>query len=278
MKEMTLRELQLFSLSILKDVHAFCESNNICYSLAYGTLIGAIRHKAFIPWDDDVDIIMPRPDYEKFCKMYTSPKYKIALPKDSYICFTRVYDNQKTFSVQSVPWLKSNHRPGVWIDIFPIDSISDNEADFQKQYNEANKLLWLQGKVRSTKKEIKDMLILRSFSQTIIKMLRAWLGKIVMFCHPIDKVNEAYQKVINKYTWGLTEHWAQLACADNGAKDFGHISWLSSYILLPFEDAHFYVLKGYHEWLSNKYGDYMVLPPEKEQEQHTLDITKFYWK
>ena len=275
---MTLRELQLFSLNILKDVHEFCKSHKIQYSLAYGTLIGAIRHKGFIPWDDDVDIIMPRPDYEKFCKLYKSSYYKLASPHESYICFARVYDDQKTTSVQSVPWLKSKKRSGVWIDIFPIDSISDNEDDFKKQYNEANRLLLLQGKVRSTKKTIKDTFVLRSFNQAIIKLMRAWLGKVIMITHPIDNVNKSYQEVIRKYTWGTTDHWAQLSCADNGYKDYGHVSWLSSYALFPFEDTSFYVLKDYQEWLSNKYGDYMALPPESEREQHTLDITKFYWK
>ena len=65
---MTLREVQLFGLDILKDVHDFCTTNNIRYSLGYGTLLGAVRHNGFIPWDDDIDIIMPRPDYEQFCR------------------------------------------------------------------------------------------------------------------------------------------------------------------------------------------------------------------
>ena len=70
MQELTLKELQQASLDILKDVHSFCEANQIQYSIAYGTLIGALRHKGFIPWDDDVDIVMPRPDFERFCKIY----------------------------------------------------------------------------------------------------------------------------------------------------------------------------------------------------------------
>ena len=99
MKEMTLREVQLFGLEILKDVHHFCTLNGIRYSLAYGTLLGAIRHKGFIPWDDDIDIVMPRPDYEKFCKTFKSDAgYDIFSPVegDCYLGYARVCDLKRT--------------------------------------------------------------------------------------------------------------------------------------------------------------------------------------
>ena len=81
MKEMTLRELQLFSLEIMKDIHTFCMEHHILYSLLDGSLIGAARHKGFIPWDDDIDIIMRRPDYELFCNSYKSENYKRSVEK-----------------------------------------------------------------------------------------------------------------------------------------------------------------------------------------------------
>lgn len=275
---MSLKDIQKVSLDILKDVHSFCVSHNINYSLAYGTLIGAIRHKGFIPWDDDIDIIMTRPDYEHFCDCYKSERYQLSTPITSYLCFTRVYDDKETTSVQSVPWLKGKKRPGVWIDIFPIDSVSNDANEYANQYDKASKLLYLQGRIRSTKKTINDTFVLRSFSTAIVKLARAWVGKILFLNKNIDEVNNFYQQVIQQYSWGSTKHWAQLACADNGPKDFGDNEWLSSYQLMQFEDAKFYVLKGFNEWLSNKYGDYMIIPPESEREQHTLDITKFFWK
>ena len=70
MREMALKEIQQVSLDILKDVHQFCINNGIHYSLCYGTLLGAIRHNGFIPWDDDIDIMMPRPDYDRFVNTY----------------------------------------------------------------------------------------------------------------------------------------------------------------------------------------------------------------
>ena len=71
MKELTIEEHKKLALDILIDVADFCEKNGIRYFLAYGTLIGAIRHKGYIPWDDDIDIMIPRPDYDKFLKLYS---------------------------------------------------------------------------------------------------------------------------------------------------------------------------------------------------------------
>ena len=130
MKEMTLQEVQNVSLEILKDVHAFCESHNIRYSLAYGTLIGAIRHKGFIPWDDDVDIIIPRPDFERFCQEFQSAKgYKLYRPGDpeNFMVFARVCDNERTLVKTNRPW--STERTGIWIDIFPFEGLPNDENE-----------------------------------------------------------------------------------------------------------------------------------------------------
>lgn len=113
MKEMTLREVQLFELGIRKDVHEFCMANHINYSLAYGTLIGAIRHKGFIPWDDDIDIVMPRPDYDRFCRTYKSQAgYEIFSPiqGNSYLGYTRVCDFKKNLGALHTVVHKKPHR------------------------------------------------------------------------------------------------------------------------------------------------------------------------
>lgn len=276
MKEMTLRELQLFSLDILKDVHSFCVSNDISYSLAYGTLIGAIRHKGFIPWDDDIDIIMPRPDYERFCRDYKSESYKLADRHNSYIEFARIYDDVKTICNTVFPWKKGTS--GVWIDIFPIDAVSDIPEEFEKHYYHAEKMLEKQRKIRSSLLGFKPLFRSLSLARFPISSIKLTIKKIIYSRVDIIAHNERYNRLIQTYNWGTTKHWAQLACADNGPKDFGENSWFKSFIFVDFEDTRLYAMEGYNEWLEKKYGDYMQLPPETEREQHTMSITRFYWK
>ena len=77
MKAISQEEIRSIQIAILNSVDAFCRKNNLKYSLAYGTLIGAVRHKGFIPWDDDIDIIMPRPDYDRFVAKYKDSVYDV---------------------------------------------------------------------------------------------------------------------------------------------------------------------------------------------------------
>lgn len=136
MRHLTLQELQQFSLDILKDVAGFCEKNNIRYSLGYGTMLGAVRHKGFIPWDDDVDIMMPREDYERFRTIYKSKLYSFIDSRntpDCYIAFGRVCDTKKTLASSCIPWVKKD--VGVWIDIFPVDRVPDDKDTFDRIYD-----------------------------------------------------------------------------------------------------------------------------------------------
>lgn len=129
MREIQREELKKLEFDILKDVAEFCEKNQIRYYLCGGTLLGAIRHKGFIPWDDDIDIIMPRPDYIRFNNLYNKrdSNYKVHslfTDKNWYSTFAEVED---TRTIKTYNGFNQLGTFGVNIDIFPIDGSPDEE-------------------------------------------------------------------------------------------------------------------------------------------------------
>lgn len=126
-----MEELKSIQLGILKDVHDYCSSTNITYWLAYGTLLGAIRHNGYIPWDDDIDIAMPREHYEKFIQSYKKKNtvvYSCSNNKKYILHFAKVYDTRTILK----EYANMNIETGVYIDIFPIDNV----PDFKKQQDQ----------------------------------------------------------------------------------------------------------------------------------------------
>jgi len=141
MKELSLDEIKQISIDLLQDMHEFCIEHNLKYSLGFGTLIGAIRHMGFIPWDDDIDIMMPRPDYEIFCRTYVSKHgYELVAPckKGCYISYARICEVEKTLVVSPAAWHSTPS--GVWIDIFPVDGAPDDENLMKSIYQDVKKI------------------------------------------------------------------------------------------------------------------------------------------
>lgn len=273
MKELTLKELQEFSLRILKDVHLFCEKENIRYSLAYGTLIGAIRHQGFIPWDNDIDICMPRPDYERFIKTFKSEKFQLAYfgkecKYDNLIAYARVFDNKET-TTKGAHWIAQP--AGVWIDIFPLDGVPDDFEEFKTLYNDLHDE-W----ERIIPKKIQFKRISHcSGLKSKLKLLREkWRKKNGKGGHRMQK---EYNEKIEKIPFEKANFWSQLAVMDNGPVEHIPTSTFNERILLKFEDAQFYAVKDYDIQLKAVYGDYMQLPPEKDRVPHQSFI-KFFWK
>lgn len=271
MKELTLKELQSENLKILKDVHGWCAANGVEYSVGYGTLIGAIRHKGFIPWDDDIDIVMPREHYTRFCKEYKSDRYRFESPENSdecYLAFGRVYDDSVTITETMVPW--HNGESGVWIDVFPVDFVSDNQAEFMS-YKEKLQKMWR--KTAWGRQALKGF----DFKKSVSFNLKLFIKKLLTInglslkCQITRFIEDT--RSITKENSG---HWSQLACLDgyewHRSEDF------SSTQLMPFEDTEVMVMNGYDRVLRECYGDYMQLPPEEHRVGHSDGFTKFYWK
>lgn len=269
MKQLQLKDIQKVSLDILKDVHEFCISTGINYSLAYGTMLGAIRHKGFIPWDDDVDIVMPRPDYERFKKTFKSGRGNVLVTEEnSYIAFSRVCDTQKTKAGKSLwPWTKLD--VGLWIDVFPLDAIVENQQQFSNQIHRLEPLFAKQLKARNA-------LVHPSRSFGLVQNVKQ-LVKNTLYCNlDVRKINQSIENNARKMEWGESTVCSQLVCGST-TREYYDKSWITKTTLMPFEDSEFCVATGWHELLAAYYGDYMRIPPVEEREQHTSYI-KFYWK
>lgn len=276
MKELTLPEIQQVSLGILQEVHDFCVSRGIRYSIAYGTLIGAVRHKGFIPWDDDIDIVMPRPDYDRFFAEFTSKTLVAVSEKDedSYLAFGRVIDTARTSCETLIPHSKSG-RGGVWIDVFPLDGATDSPEEFSSLIGRLKKLWIIQLRCRCAKNswrglfklftDFKGLLIF-----TVVKL--SCLSGLIL-----RKANRALIAADRAIPWGATGHFAQMSVIDAGSKDYHEIEVFSSTVRLNFEGHVFLAMNGYDAFLRKIYGDYMQLPPEEDRVPKQSFI-HFYWK
>lgn len=257
MKELTLQEYKVAQLQILHEVHNFCEANDIKYSLAYGTLIGAVRHKGYIPWDDDIDICMLRKDYNKFISLFNenSGAFRVrALETDK--TYTHTYAKVELVNTRVIDLCNSQMEIGVNIDVFPIDYICD---DSHKRHAYYNKL-----------KRKQQIYLIKSIkiapSRNFFKNLILMLGQIILGGVSLRRLAENIDQYIEKDL--ISSTLCELGQCTYGLKSCFSIECMASYRKMPFEDGVFNVMEGYHEYLSNIYGKYMELPPIDKRVTH----------
>lgn len=266
MTQLTLQELKHVSLVILKDVHSFCEEHQINYTLYGGTMLGAIRHHGFIPWDDDIDIAMPRLDYERFCKEYQSSNgYQLFYSGNSncLIPFARVCEMKETEATfPQSPWIDC--KTGVWIDVFPLDNAPDDINKTEQHIQALKKLtrkLYLR---RHAWAKYQDMPYLSWKIKLLIKKI---------LYHGI--LNGDAKKLVNQYNQACkrfehiqTKHFCNFSYTGFGMKEYQQWEDYTSTILVEFEGNMFRCLNGYDRLMRTKYGNYMELPPLDKQIAH----------
>lgn len=263
MREINIEIQKDIELNMLKYVAQICDENKLRYFLGGGTLLGAIRHKGFIPWDDDVDIMMPREDYNKLAmilKEDNNEKYKYLDYKN---CNTYYYPFAKLIDKRTKIIEKENkeiEELGIYIDIFPIDEISDEEEEDIKLFK---------------KYKIYDFMLssyrLKKFKN---KRIIKYLLKIYMNLFNNDKkILQKIEKLGQKYTNTNT-----VACISGRyfQKEIMNKDYIKTYSWQEFEGYKFKVPVGYHEYLKKHYGNYMELPPkEKQISNHDTEV---YWR
>lgn len=250
-----LRKLQLTQLEMLCTIDAICKKHKIEYSLYAGTLLGAVRHKGFIPWDDDLDICMTRENYNRFITAWQSEQikgYSLQNKENTPTfsqSFTKIRKDGTTFI--QMEWEKGRYHTGIFVDIFPVDRIPVSRIQ-----RIVFKVCWAlyQLYTREFVPE-KGTIIVRILSAVILKFTSKKQRKIIrakMF-RTLLKGNE--DTLLPRVELGNLETLHQICPADI----------LDEYTYLEFEGKSFMCAQKWEEWLRIMYGDYMQLPPEEQQ-------------
>lgn len=258
-------EARTLELNLLIKFADFCKKENLRYYLAYGTLIGSVRHKGFIPWDNDVDVVMPRPDYMKFSELVQEASMDEYIEVLDYhkirtFPFIKLIDNRTRLKEH---FLVTEGSSGIYIDIFPLDGFPAEKEEqmklfkkaafFYKQYAFAN--YRFNTGANAGKRLIKNLLY--PFSRLISSYY---------VCEKLNNLCKGYDyesaDMVGNIVWGFDER--EIISKDCFQNEYGE-----------FEGHQFCIPKGFDKYLTQCYGNYMELPPKEERITHQFEAE---WK
>ena len=260
MKNLTHQEVQQEELNILLEFDRLCQKNHLRYSLAGGTLLGAVRHKGFIPWDDDIDVCMPRPDYEKLIEIFNdqantelfflSPTTEKMAPYP-YIKmqFRNVMIEEKGF----------NEVENLWIDIFPVDGLPEERRKLISVYRKSTfyRKLIIFDKWKSV--QLYGGRHSKLVASGILLFVRLY-GNVRAVRNSI-KLAKKYKYEDSKYVGAVT--WGCYGIGERMLK-----SEYEKLVDVEFEGHTFKAMSCWDSYLTGIYGDYMQLPPEDKRVCH----------
>lgn len=270
MKEISVEELLDLQVEILQKVDKFCKNNSIPYSVYGGTCIGAVRHKGYIPWDDDIDIAMTRPNYDRFIHMFNGKVENLELfaPElnwNYYAPYANVCDT-RTILEEGVNG-HNGMEIGVKIDVFPIDITPSDTNEYMANVKEINDY-WYQLKVKRLKMQMMWKISKRRWFHLFLK-------RIIFMFKSYASIQKRIKEIAIKYSNDDSDQVA-LVCYHFDRDTRCSKKVFDDYIDVPFENIMVSIMKGYHECLTSFYGDYMQLPPENKRVPH--HNFKAYWK
>ena len=266
MREIDREEMKCIQLGILDYFSSFCEKNGLKWWLDFGTLIGAVRHKGFIPWDDDIDVSMLREDYEKLKKLFnerskeeTGGRYELLDPeinKDYSYPFGKIVDN----STLLLEGTNEVIEIGVYMDVFVFDSAPSDRGEYEKMLKKRKQI----GKLRSVK--------LLDPEKVPASMRKAMLLSLKKILRPfsINSISCKLQKNAKKLYGIKTGKIADFLWPYDSFEFYLDDDFFDDQVSLDFEGRKYPGPARYDEWLRYNYGEYMQLPPEEKRVQHNV--------
>lgn len=264
------KEARRIQLEILKETAKICKENNLMCFLGGGTLLGAVRHKGYIPWDDDIDVMMPRKDYEKLLEIFDKnnrkEEYKLLSYKNTkgyYYAFNKVVDVRTKIIEDNY---KEIENYGIYIDIFPIDYLPDDDKKIKKIF-----------KKYRIKNNLTNIYQTKDLSKDARNKVRLILKKMIA---PIIRNEKVMKKILKQMDEMLIKYnnTSKVACVSGkyAEKEVMPATYMSDYRMLEFEGEEYCVPIGYKDYLIKHYGDYMKLPPKEQQVKSHHNVA--YWR
>ena len=264
-----MNEVQQRELSVFNEIAKVCDRHNLTYFAIGGTCIGAIRHKGFIPWDDDIDIALPRKHYELFRTQYYKelPDYLQLLDYDNSkqhaFLFSKVHDSRTTY-IERYAEGSTERYTGAFVDIMPIDGLPNDAEEQDKVYNAMRRLDIANDKSRPVP--------LAVYHGSITGPIK-WLGrKAYSLFHSYNFYSDKVKEIGERY-----DYFSADACIFTwraGSPECGKDrvvfprEYFEKLIDVPFEDSFMRIPKEYDKYLKQDFGDYMQLPPKEQQQTH----------
>lgn len=258
--EEQLKKLQLIQLELLKEAHRICTKNDIKYNIIAGTLLGAVRHGGYIPWDDDADIALLREEYEKFRQVCKTDLDHSKFYFQDHTTTQGYRWGYGKLRAKNTLFLREfqEHLPydqGVFIDIFPLDNVPENKI-IRNVHNLycycIRKTMWSPVGMLAHKSQFK----------------RLWFRLLYLMTK--DNVFKHYNKFIIKTNKKESE-WVRILTFPTPNNKWGYLKkWYENSSPIYFEGIQFIGISNYDEYLSFKFGDYMELPPINQRKTHPV--------
>lgn len=263
------REVQQVLLQMLVAFSEYCKKHDLRYYLVGGTLLGAIRHKGFIPWDDDIDVGMPRPDYERFLELVKtdpiSEDYRVISAEDDTLSlpFAEIIHVRSRLERPTSKYIAGEFRQlYLFLDIFPQDGWPENERKARNLIRRTNFLRKLSTESRASLGAGTNLF------KAIVKIPAILLGRAI----GTTNINLHLDRIAKKYNYDLSKYVGAITYGIYGMGERCVREEVLRFVQVEFEGYSFMAPGCWDSYLKGIFGDYMTLPPKEKQVSHGLDV------